>query len=75
MRGVILCSLTDNDTCSQTRNHREGEAEPVLDTEQIQNRKGCTSNQYCADIRSQRERMQQILHGSAFFRTNQEDAE
>ena len=35
MRGVVLRSLADDDTGSQTRNDREREAQPVVYAQQV----------------------------------------
>ena len=72
MRGVILSSLTDNNTCSQTGNNREGKTEPILNTQEIENGKGGNGYQYGTDIGAERQRTEQILHGSSLFGANQE---
>ena len=36
MRGIIFGSLSDNDTCCQSGDHREGEPQPVLNTQEIE---------------------------------------
>ena len=73
MRGVVLCSLSDDDTCCQTGDDGERETNPVLDTQEIEYAEGGNGDEHGADVCAKWQRTKQILHRSTFLRTNEEN--
>ena len=53
VRGVVFCSLSDDHASSQTRDDREGETKPVLDTQEVENGEGGDGDEDCTDVRTQ----------------------
>ena len=50
MRGVILGSLTDDDTSHQAGNDRAGKSDPVLDAQEIQDAESSNGNEDSTDV-------------------------
>ena len=75
MRGVIFGSLTDDDTGSQTRDNREGEAEPVFNTQEVEDGESSDSNEHGAHVGTKGQRTEQIPHRGTFLSAYQEDSQ
>ena len=73
--GVVLRSLSDDDACGKTADDAERKAQPVFETQEIQDAESGNGDEHGADVRAEREAAQQVLHRSTLFRANEEDAD
>ena len=72
--GVVFGGLTDDHTGSQTRDDGEGEAQPVLNTQEVEDGEGGDGNEHGTHVGAKGERTEQIPHRSALLGAYEEDA-
>ena len=75
VRGVILGGLPDDDAGQESRDDRERQSDPVLDSQQIEDAERRAGDQQRTEIDAHTQRTEQFAHRGALLGAHEEDAD